>query len=87
MQHSLKLRGTNYNFKWVKVPGTAPYWKTYICAKMYFVWSRCVEICFILNSSYLIWLRSEPIFLKQNSFWPWIFSQYVYSKQLLKKKI
>ena len=27
MQHSLKLGGTNYHFKWVKVSGTAPYWK------------------------------------------------------------
>jgi hypothetical protein len=25
MQHSLKLGGTNYHFKWVKVPGTASY--------------------------------------------------------------
>jgi hypothetical protein len=25
MQHSLKLGGTNYHFKWVKVPGTTPY--------------------------------------------------------------
>jgi len=25
MQHSLKLEGTNYHFKWVKVPGTDPY--------------------------------------------------------------
>jgi len=23
MQHSLKLGGSNYHFKWVKVPGTA----------------------------------------------------------------
>jgi hypothetical protein len=25
MQHSLKLGGTKYYFKWVKVPGTTPY--------------------------------------------------------------
>jgi len=25
VQHSLKLGGINYHFKWVKVPGTAPY--------------------------------------------------------------
>jgi len=25
MQHSLKLGGTNYHFKWIKVPGAAPY--------------------------------------------------------------
>jgi hypothetical protein len=24
---SLKSGGTNYHFKWVKVPGTTPYWK------------------------------------------------------------
>ena len=24
IQHSLKLGGTNYHFKWVKVPGTTP---------------------------------------------------------------
>ena len=29
MQHSLKLGGTNYHFKWVKVPGIAPYWKAW----------------------------------------------------------
>jgi hypothetical protein len=29
MQHSLKIGGTNYNLKWVKVPGTVPYWKAY----------------------------------------------------------
>ena len=23
MQHSVKLGGTNYHFKWVKVPGTS----------------------------------------------------------------
>jgi hypothetical protein len=27
IQHSLKLGGTNYHFKWVKVPGNAPYKK------------------------------------------------------------
>ena len=27
MQHSLRLRGTNYHFKWVKVPGTATFLK------------------------------------------------------------
>ena len=27
VQKSLKLRGTNYHFKWGKVPDTAPYWK------------------------------------------------------------
>lgn len=27
-QHSLKLEGANYDFKWVEVPGSAPYWKT-----------------------------------------------------------
>ena len=31
MQHSLKLGGTNYHFKWVKVPGTAPYLKAWEC--------------------------------------------------------
>jgi hypothetical protein len=30
MQHSLKLGGTNYHFKWGKVPGTAPYWKAWL---------------------------------------------------------
>jgi len=30
MQHSLKLGGTNFHFKWVKVPGTTPYWKACI---------------------------------------------------------
>jgi len=25
MRHSLELGGTNYHFKWVKVPGSAPY--------------------------------------------------------------
>jgi len=29
MQQSLKLTGTNYHFKWVKVPGNAPYWKAW----------------------------------------------------------
>ena len=33
-QHSLKLGGTNYHFKWVKVPGTSPYWKTCIITTM-----------------------------------------------------
>ena len=28
-QQSLKLGGTNYHFKWVKVPGTAPYSKAW----------------------------------------------------------
>ena len=27
MQHNLKLGHTNNHFKWVKVPGTHPYWK------------------------------------------------------------
>ena len=27
MQHSLKLGGTNYHSKWVKLLGTTPYWK------------------------------------------------------------
>jgi hypothetical protein len=30
MQHSLKLGGTNYHFKWGKIPGTAPYWKAWL---------------------------------------------------------
>ena len=25
--NTLKLKGTNYPFKWIKVPGTGPYWK------------------------------------------------------------
>jgi len=29
MQHSLRLGGINYHFKWLKGPGTAPYWKTW----------------------------------------------------------
>ena len=29
MQHYLKLGGTNFHFKWVKVPGTAPYRKAW----------------------------------------------------------
>jgi hypothetical protein len=29
MQQSLKLGGTNYHCKWVKVPGTAPHWKAW----------------------------------------------------------
>ena len=28
IQHSLKSGGTKYTFRWVKIPGTAPYWKT-----------------------------------------------------------
>jgi hypothetical protein len=29
MQHSLKLGGTNYHFKWVKAPSTTPFWKAW----------------------------------------------------------
>ena len=41
VQHSLKLGGINYHFKWVKVPGTAPYWKAWgICHLTFsFSWS------------------------------------------------
>ena len=30
IQHALKLPGTNYHFKCVKVPDTAPYWKAWV---------------------------------------------------------
>jgi hypothetical protein len=30
MKHSLKLRGTNYHFNRVKIPGTATCWKAWI---------------------------------------------------------
>ena len=29
IQHSLKSGGTKDHFRWVKVPGTAPYWKAW----------------------------------------------------------
>ena len=39
MQHSLKLGGTNYHFKQIKVPGTAPYWKA--CdSQILFLWVK-----------------------------------------------
>jgi hypothetical protein len=31
-QQSLKLGGTNYHFKWVKISGTTPYWKSLLCS-------------------------------------------------------
>ena len=40
-QQSLKLWGTNYHFKWVKVPGTTPYWKACL-----FLFSSCM-LCLI----------------------------------------
>jgi hypothetical protein len=36
MQHSLKFGGTNYHFKWVKVPGTAPDWNAWYVHKTIF---------------------------------------------------
>jgi len=33
IQHSLKSGGTKDHFRWVKVPGTDPYWKA---CKWYF---------------------------------------------------
>ena len=34
IQHSWKSGGTKDHFRWVKVPGTAPYWKVYTtCVK------------------------------------------------------
>ena len=35
MQHSLKLGGTNYHFKWVKVPGIATYKKAWDIIKLF----------------------------------------------------
>jgi len=56
MHQSLKLGGTNYHFKWVKVYGTAPYWKTCI---MWIVYLQRVILMerywrFVLNFRYVI---------------------------------
>ena len=42
---SLKLGGTNYHFKWVKVPGTIPYWKA-CCVIVYHI---------VITSTYIMW--------------------------------
>ena len=42
MQHSVKLGGTNYHFKWVKVPGTAGYWKA--CTLRSTVLQQCEHV-------------------------------------------
>jgi hypothetical protein len=42
MQHSLKSVGTKDHFRWVKVPGTIPYWKAYVLLAN-FIWYRCKE--------------------------------------------
>ena len=58
MQQSLKLGGTNYHFKWVKVPGTTPYWKAWY---MYISWKKIVIFtCFI----WLHWIIKLEIHLQ-----------------------
>ena len=46
MQHSLKLEGTNYHFKWVEVPCTAPY-----CKVWYFFYFFNIELEIIFGKS------------------------------------
>jgi len=41
MHHSLKLGGTNYHFKWVKITGTVPDWK----ACTIYLWLYCSWNC------------------------------------------
>jgi len=43
MQQSLKLGGTNYHFKWVKVPGTALYWKACVGTTAYPIFSCVIK--------------------------------------------
>jgi hypothetical protein len=46
IQHFLKWGGTHYDFKWVKVPGTTPYWKAcypvYTCTVYLLMMYKCI---------------------------------------------
>ena len=35
IQHCLKSGGTKDHFRWVKVPGTTPFWKAWLCKLSY----------------------------------------------------
>jgi hypothetical protein len=46
MQHSLKLGGTNYHFKRVKVSGTTPYWKAWVFEEVDVFYKESVFLVF-----------------------------------------
>jgi len=43
MQHSLKSGDTKDHFRWVKVPGTASYWKAWLT--MIVLWWSPFKLC------------------------------------------
>ena len=79
MQHSLKLGGTNYHFKWVKVPGTTTYWKA---------WIKCTD-CLLYSDIFIFseWCKLMPTQLAQINLKDQQFTMGTYRTQMLWENI
>ena len=59
MQQSLKLGGTNYHFKWINVPGTAPSWKACLCRGLSYL---CRELSYLVED-YITFVEDYSTFV------------------------
>ena len=75
VQHSLKSRGTKDHFRWVKVPGAAPYWKA--CMHKEFPCSSNSTYSYIQGIQYCI-----QNLLIASLHWAWTFGLWKMCKML-----
>ena len=73
MQHSLKLGGTSYHFKRVKVSGTTPYWKAWVFEEVDVFYKESVLLVFeevdvFYKESVLLVYEEVDVFYKESVF-------------------
>jgi hypothetical protein len=61
IQHALKLPGTNYHFKCVKVPDTAPYWKAWVLSL-----NKLTDSCKMFKFYENVYVNSEVLVHMKN---------------------